>query len=189
MKHNIALIVGHYGPGTGCSTNGRDEWALAQKDVELLYSELLREQLVRPLMFNIDHRELRWKILGDLLTTRNQIAIKANWASAVQAIVAIEFHYNSADIAAVEGNLIVAPMMSQFAQFMDRALATLPNRHRDPIINSKFYFFQFMQDIPTIILEPAFIFEDAIEQDDWRPMLVSAVKHGIYDYFGLESYS
>ena len=186
MKHKVALIVGHYGPGTGCSTTGRDEWTLAQKDVELLYSELLREQLIQPLMFYIDRRELRWSILGDLLTTRNQIFIKSNWASAVQAAVAIEFHYNSA-IRIAEGNLIVAPMMSHFAQRMDRALTTLPNRHRDPIINSRFYLFQFMQDMPTIILEPAFIFEDAIDNDAWRPMLVAAVKHGIYDYFGLEA--
>jgi hypothetical protein len=69
---------------------------------------------------------------------------------------------------------------------MARALDTLPNPHRDTIIKADFTLPRLMEPIPCVLLEPAFIFEEIVGTPEWRPMLVAAIKAGIYKYFAGE---
>jgi N-acetylmuramoyl-L-alanine amidase len=43
-----------------------------------------------------------------------------------------------------------------------------------------------VEPIPSVLLEPAFIFNDIIMTPEWRPQLVAAIKNGLYKYFAGE---
>ena len=166
----VALIVGHIGPGTGATFEDRDEWSMARIDAQNLYDELKHSGDATPLYLSINRDELRWKILGDLLTDKTDDKIKARWIREVRADLAIDFHYNSAQDTRARGHEIIAPEFNYLAQCMDAALDILPNKHRDPIINNGFRLFRKLEgsDIPSVIIEPAFIFEPDVISAGWR---------------------
>ena len=180
----IALIVGHIGVGTGATWNDRDEWTMARRAARDLYIELMHNDVAMPLYFEINRRELRWRILGDLLDDRTDDKIKANWLQETRADAVIDFHFNSADDTRAKGHEIIAPEMSRFALCMDAALDMLPNKHRDPIINNGFRLFRKLAgtDIAPVIIEPAFIFENGIDEPEFGKLLTSALAWGIARY-------
>ena len=180
----VALIVGHIGKGTGATFENRDEWSIARDDARRLYMSLMNHDDIVPSYFEINRDELRWSILGDLLNDKSDDSIKANWVRTVRADCVIDFHYNKFKDASVSGHLIVAPEMNRFATCIYAALEMLPNRHRDPIVNNGFRLFQRLENdgIPSVIIEPAFIFEPAAGDKSFHVQLVDALKWGLERY-------
>ena len=185
MKPQVGIIVGHYGKGTGASCAGRDEWALALQDAYDLYRELYDEDLVQPLFFYINRAELRWKILGELLSARTSLSIKVNWLRALRPDFALELHYNSY-FEPARGHEVLAADYSPLAGVMARELDSLPNLSRETKLRPDLHILRGAKEagIPAVITEPAFLCEDAIDSDTWRPRLVKALKKGVYEYAG-----
>ena len=48
----VGVIVGHHGPGTGCSWDGRDEWSLAFDDATEIFKAFLIDGHVMPKLFH-----------------------------------------------------------------------------------------------------------------------------------------
>ena len=182
MKKTVAIIVGHYGPGTGASCDGRDEWTMAFDDALALYESILHDGKIWPKMFYIDRREFRWRILDDLMTSGRTLRIKYNWTNEVQPDACLELHYNSAADNHAHGNELLVFEKSTFSDIMDLALTNLPNKHRPLKERPDLFLLRKLQDIPTAIIEPAFIFENCVVEDNWRSSYVSVLKNGLYHF-------
>ena len=206
MKEKVCIIAGHYGRGTGAVYEGRDEFELAKRDTLELYYRIFTDNLVQPFFFHIDREDFRWKILGDMLSTKTQISIKANWVRAIKPACAIELHYNSAEkvtlavdpetgasrrirepLVSVSGHEVVTPEESEFALCIDKALDGLENKKRRLFVKNNLLLFRRLKSsgVPTIIIEPAFIFEDGIETDEWTRLVAEVVSKGIYSFLAL----
>lgn len=185
MKPQVGIIVGHYGRGTGASHRGRDEWGLALQDAYDLYRQLYNEDLVQPLFFYINREELRWKILGELLSATTSLSIKVNWLRELRPAFALELHYNSY-FEPARGHEVLAPEYSRLAGILARELDALPNRSRETKIRTDLHILRGAKEagIPLVITEPAFLCEDVIDSDTWRPQLVRVLKKGVYEYAG-----
>jgi hypothetical protein len=175
-KPILAVLCGHHGRGTGASKGNRDEWTLARGDALELYLQLDRDGIITPVLE---------PIADDAnVAEKNPRARAAKWALLQGASAAIELHYNSFFTEAfVAGHCVCSNRMTPFVEAMVRAMDTLPNRHRDTRINVEYEIPRLMDPIPCVLLEPAFIFEACVALPDWRPMLVVAIKQGIYTYF------
>lgn len=175
MKPIVAILAGHHGRGTGATSFGRDEWELAWWDKFELFAALMHDNIVYPVMEpvaeDMDPRE------------HAPITRAARWALSQKPAVIIDLHYNAMETPGYEGHLVVSNTMTPFVEAMERALDTLPNRHRDTIINADFLLPKLVDPIPCVLLEPAFIFEPCVGNPQWRPMLIAAIKAGIYGYF------
>ena len=195
MKPKVALIVGHYGPGTGCSfphenhpdSNDiahRDEFLYAISDVQAVHVKLEADDMVTPKFVVIDRRQEPWKWFN--WTNKLQLGVKLNWLADMQPDAAISFHYNSANTHNVSGNEIVTSEHSALSNVMDKAFDRwLPNRHRSIKIRELGIF---KAECPIVIIEPAFIFESGILRGDWQGYVVKAVSEGIYEFFGMEGW-
>lgn len=180
----VALIVGHIGRGTGATFNDRDEWSLAREDAQRLYMSLMRHDDIMPVYFEINRDELRWKILGDLLDDKTDDTIKTNWVREVRADCVIDFHYNSHPDTRANGHEIIAPTMDRFATCIEASLDMLPNRHRDAIVNNGFRLFERLENdgIPSVIIEPAFLFEPVVGDKSFHVQLIDALQWGLERY-------
>jgi len=183
----VAIICGHFGPWTGASWEGVDEWDLAQKSALAVYESLLQDQAFHPLLFQIDKSELRWTICRDFLGKRSSLRIKSRWIEEVSPDAVLEFHYNSAADFRACGHEVVYETFSNLVPAMDRGLEILPNRHRDPK-RRNLLLQSFLEELdnppPFVILEPAFIFEKDIHESEWNQFLITAVQYGLKEYFG-----
>jgi len=187
-RPTAALIVGHYGRGTGATypphalATGaviKDEVALANRDAVNVFGELARDNLVTPLIFSIDRHVPVWKYVH--LTTSIQLDIKLRWIEDVKPDVVVEFHYNSFSDESVEGNEVVAAGLTPFAGVMAHALHALPNKSRATKVKRLKIF---RATPPTVIVEPAFLAEKRVESIRFAAMVAVAVKHGVYKYLG-----
>jgi N-acetylmuramoyl-L-alanine amidase len=178
MKPIIAILAGHHGIGTGASSKGRDEWALARGDALELYLQLARDGIVTPVLEPIAE--------DDSPGERNPRARSAKWALAQKVSAAIEIHYDSFEKPTPHGHHVCSNRLTPFVEAMARALDTLPNPHRDTQINVEYEIPRLMDPIPCVLLEPAFIFEPIVGTPEWRPTLVAAIKQGVYAYFAGE---
>lgn len=172
-KPIVAILAGHHGRGTGASTVERDEWELVRKDAGELFVALQRDSIVTPMLEPYD----------DDPKVARPIERAAKWCIAHKADVVVEFHYNSFSNTQPAGHCVVSNKLTPFVETMADALDVLPNKRRSTIINEDFILPRLLGAIPCVLLEPAFIFEDGITKPEWRPMLVSAVKSGLYKYF------
>jgi hypothetical protein len=178
MKPVLAILAGHHGIGTGASFADRDEWALARGDALELYLQLAHDGIVTPVLEPIAEDNAPGE--------HNPRERSAKWALLQKASAAIEVHYNSFATTAPSGHCVCSNRMTPFVAAMVRALDTLPNPHRDTLINVDYEIPRLMDPTPCVLLEPAFLFEDIVGEVSWRPMLVAAVKSGIYTYFAGE---
>ena len=176
MTPRVAILAGHYGPGTGASFEGRDEYTLARRDALMLYAELLRDELVIPMLEPVE------------ANTVAPIATAARWVVAQKATIAVEMHYNShAGEPRATGNEVVAANATPLALAMDKALATLPNKHREWKLVSNLLLPKLLDPvgIPCVLVEPAFIWEPQVETPEWPAQVAAAVKAGIYKALGV----
>lgn len=179
MKPVLAILVGHHGLGTGTGTSrdGRDEWALARGDALELYLQLTRDGIIEPHLEPIAEDDNPAEGKSDSLLR------SARWALVQKLWAVIEIHYNSFTTDKPSGHLVCSNRMTPFVECMARALDVLPNRRRDTVINAGFVLPSLLDPVPFCLLEPAFIFEPLVAEVLWRPMLVAAIKAGLYKYF------
>jgi hypothetical protein len=178
MKQIVAILSGHHGIGTGASFADRDEWALARGDALELYLQLTRDGIVKPVLEPI--------AADDTPLEKDPIPRAALWALSNKPAAVIELHYNSFDTTKPRGHCVVSNKMTSLVEAMAKGLDMLPNPHRDTIIDAGFQLPRLVDPIPCCLLEPAFIFELIVTETSWRPMLVAAIKGGIYKYFEAE---
>jgi N-acetylmuramoyl-L-alanine amidase len=178
MKPTLAILAGHHGRGTGSSAGAIDEWALAHRDALELYLQLDRDGIITPALEPIAEDNTP----GEL----NPRERAAAWALKHKPAAVIELHYDSFETSKPAGHSVCSNRLTPFAEVMDRALDALPNPHRSMIIDAGFQIPRLLDPIPCVLLEPAFIFEPIIETCEWRPMLVAAIKAGLYKYFAGE---
>jgi hypothetical protein len=178
MKPVLAILGGHHGLGTGASFKERDEWRLATEDAIELCRQLYRDGIIEPRMEPIAQ--------NDAPTDPMPITRSARWVLAQKPDAVIELHYNSFDTPTVSGHLVCSNTMTPFVEAMARCLDVLPNQKRGTIINVDFLLPKLLDPIPCCLIEPAFLFEKIIVDPTWRPMLVSALKNGLYKYFAGE---
>ena len=175
-KPIIAILAGHYGSRTGASYGTHDEWSYARRDALMLYSELIRDDVLMPILEPLETKQGNNKL--------KSIREAAAWANMHNAAVVIEFHYNSADSQDrnIKGNELVVPSETAFSVVLDKALATLPNKHRRILVDPELELFENI-DVPVAIIESAFVWEPEIETPEWGAMLAVAVKQALYKYF------
>lgn len=199
MKRKLGILVGHYGPGTGASYNGRDEWMLAYVDAGLLMREICHAlPSIDPIVIAIDHRKPLWvAINGEIgerggLKDRNQ-EIRAKWALAEACEAIIELHYNSDETHKARGHevyyddgefgdsdavklatAINAGLTAEFPEHPNRGAK--PGRYQVLDMARKWA-------MPAAIVEPAFISEDVVAAVDWRDRYVRALIEGLKTYF------
>jgi len=178
MRPRVAILAGHYGPGTGASWQGRDEWTLARRDALMLYAELLRDEILVPPALEPFEETAK-------LTKLGSIRQAARWAMTLPAHAIVELHYNSAasQDMKIAGNELVVGNKGVYADTLDRALAALPNRHRDIKVRPELELFKCLPYHPVVIVEPAFIWEPQVETGEWSAQVAVALKHGLYKYF------
>jgi len=169
----VCILAGHHGPKTGASYNGLDEWTLVRHDAGELFVALQRDGILTPMLEPYD----------DDPSEGRPILRAARWCKAHNADAVIEFHYNSHTSTTPTGHCVVSNKLTPFVTCMANALDVLPNKRRDTIINEGFILPRLVEPIPCVLLEPAFIFEACVVLPEWRAMLVSAVKEGLYKYF------
>lgn len=177
-----AIIVGHIGKGTGSSHQDLDEWEQAKNDAYLLYYRLLRSIDIRPLIFVIDRKDLFWKILGKHLTDESDDYIKANWIKESKPDCVIDLHYNSFKNTLPHGHEIITPSKDDYlGKCMDTALDILPNKHRSKIVEAHMRLFRHLKGsgIPSVILEPAFIFNPCVRDDSFHQRFITAMEWGL----------
>jgi N-acetylmuramoyl-L-alanine amidase len=175
MKPVLAILAGHHGTGTGASFEDRDEWTLAREDALALFDELLRDGIVTPVLEPVEQ--------DNDIHEKAPITRAARWAIAQKADAVIELHYNSFFTTNCSGHTVKANKLTPFVDCMARALDALPNRRRDTEINAGMILCNELGATPSVLIEPAFIFEPIVETVEWRPMLVAALKQGLYKYF------
>ena len=192
-RPRVAIIVGHYGRGTGARypvdaelvgdpVAVRDEWTLASHYAIALYRELARDKLLSPTVFSVDRDTVPWRLFD--LSSRSTLDIKLRWIDLVDPDAVVECHYNSFGDERVAGNEVVVPKNDEFAKCMAGAFSALPNPNRSTKVMSLKIF---RSRKPTVVLEPAFLAEKIIESARWVPMVAVAAKQGLYKYFGKDS--
>lgn len=193
-KPKFGILVGHYGPGTGTSSNGRDEWTYAYVDAGFLHRELCHRNVCDPIVIAIDQRQPMWSSVNQEigerggLKDRNQ-ELRAHWAIAAGCVWAIELHYNSEPTGKARGfetfydndsfsadeavNLAAVIVRCLAAEFPDR-----PNRGAKP---GRYQILEICRkaSLPAVIVEPAFLWEDAVGASDWRERYVRALANAI----------
>jgi hypothetical protein len=177
LKPIVAILAGHHGPGTGAHARDNDEWSLARRDSLMLFSQLLREDLITPELEPMENTAI--------LDKHTAIEAAATWVKLTGANACIELHYNSCETKdeKIAGNELVAPAINHFTATLDKWLSTLPNRHRAIKIEPDMLLFKHLEGAPVAIIECAFIWEPEIDKPEWASMVAAALKRGLYKYF------
>lgn len=176
----LAILVGHYGRGTGASWQGRDEWALALADARALEERLIQEGRLGPLLFFIDQDT---KDQGIAWTTPRQIAVKLRWLADVKPDAALELHYNSAEDEGAAGNELCYYQLGDLPVEIGEAMKSLPNKHRGIKYRDNLRILK-TEICPIAIVEPAFIFEPQVGGPEFRAAVVEALHRGINAFYG-----
>lgn len=176
MKPVIAILCGHHGIGTGAAFKERDEWSLARGDALELYLQLRRDGIIKPVLEPIAEDDNPSEGKHDSLLRC------ARWALSQKPAAVVEIHYNSFETSKPSGHFLCSNAMTPFVEVMADALDVLPNPRRDTIIDAGYVVASLVDPIPYVLLEPAFIFEPCVGEPSWRPMLVAAIKRGLYKY-------
>jgi hypothetical protein len=195
MIKRVGILVGHYGAGTGCSWEGRDEWIFAHSDAWEIFNGLMSQSRqtgfeIAPVVISINREMSPWIYIDravGLYKSRN-IDIRAEWAADVKCDAVVELHYDSFETTEPSGHTI---FVNQEESTASMTLATciknkfpaLGNRCRG-IKNASMRILNKLESsgIPCVLIEPAFIFEPGVVKVDWRAKYAAAVRDGILDF-------
>jgi len=179
---NIALLVGHHGKGTGASFTDkegreRDEYVWAWMDAHTIGKEL-EARGHRVEVMHVDRDNPRDRAFATLFADRGGLAacnidVRAAWAVAFGADVAIEFHYNSAEDQNAKGHEVLIDDNEPVGSPSER-IATLihdnlslahalhPSRG---VKRARLRVTELLRrsGVPCCLLEPAFLFESILD--------------------------
>lgn len=185
----VALIVGHYGPGTGavCEAVGVDEFLLAEETALRTYDKLLVDEDILPLLFKLDRREMYTHIWRDYLDRVSSIKVKARWISDTAPDAFVEFHYNSESLPElIKGNEIVVDKVNPLGEVLSQSFAdTLPNNPRGVKVQRLLLpklVRKFGCKAPGALVEPGFLEEPGLGTRGRIDLAAEAVAGGIRNY-------
>jgi N-acetylmuramoyl-L-alanine amidase len=202
----VGISIGHYGPGTGASFEGRDEWEICMDAGTQIFNRLMNDGVVDCELIWLNKKEHPWNIIHRLFNLgddADNMDLRAEWAIREDCDLFIELHMNShksthwADGKGkehpIQGHEILIFDKPQdhsielarhinvgFSQFLD-------NRKRG-IKKRKLYILRRLDRLmPTILVEPYFLFEDCLGEGKEEALgaLVQGITKGIYLYYDL----
>ena len=173
----IAILVGHFGKGTGNSWNDRDEYEWAWMDAHTI-SKMLEGLGHRVIMGYVDRDDIRDRAFAmefaekGGLKDRNH-AIRANMAIVAKADCAVEFHYNGFTDTSVKGHEVLIdndePEGSKSEvlarQIHDNLSIVMPLHPQRGVKRQRLIVTELLRraGIPCCLVEPAFLFESILE--------------------------
>jgi len=187
----VGILVGHHGAGTGTKYDDLDEWTLAKQDAERLQTRLQADGDFFPVLIAVDRDAHPWNVIDRTfgLNGGRNIRIRANWALEKQVDIAIELHYNSFTDSTVHGHEVLVPRQpSADARRLGRQINqgmtdAFTNRNRGTKESGVMILKTLGPKIPTVLVEPAFIFEPLVRSADWRDRYIEVLANGVRKYF------
>jgi len=174
----IAIIVGHYGRGTGTSWKDRDEWELALRDARSLEARLRLDGKIEARVFSVDR-----DASAEPWSTVSKIAAEHRWLEEYNPDIAVDLHYNSAEDERAQGHELCYYRIGDWpVSLLEAMKAGLPNVSRGMKLREDLLVLK-TQVCPIVIFEPAFIFEPQVEDLAWRQAVVDTLADGAYSYF------
>lgn len=194
----VGIAVGHFGPGTGAVHEQHDEWTLAHADACAIALQLHDEGKLCPVLLAIDRTAHPWDLIRranrlNLFADLGDINVRYEWAVREEVDVLVELHYNSALTGRPAGHevwvrTLPGPKTKRLGALMIDALdARLTNPGRG--LRQKSYrtlFRLHAADVPAVIIEPAFIWEECVVQPEWQASYRRAVVSALYSFFSEE---
>jgi len=202
----IGISVGHYGPAVAfegmdradvCTSHlDRDEWTYSRNDMVSLIRKFGMGGLVYPEPVCIDARHIDWRAVSRVhgFVGNYDIRLRAQMAKLKECDLLIELHYNYYSDHAVSGHEAhVFGGEDKSAEWAEMILGEMdgafPEHRNRGVKESEFKILQLMQGaMPTVLMEPAFIFEDILEDTEaWRERYTTALVAATYRFLDLDS--
>jgi len=150
--------------------------------------------VVYPEPICIDARYIDWRAVSRVhgFVGNYDIILRAQMAKLKACDLLIELHYNYFADHAVSGHEAhVFPGDAASADWARLIMAEMeqafPGHRERGVKESEFKILSLMSPtIPTVLMEPAFIFEDILDGDDWRDKYVGALVAATYRYLELD---
>jgi N-acetylmuramoyl-L-alanine amidase len=192
----IGIGVGHYGFGTGATLRDRDEWAIAGEIGANVQTRLLAEGHIRPVLIEVDRRRHPWDLVEEVskispptfLGGWGNVDLRVAWAKRENLSAYLEIHFNRFAAGRAAGHEVfirrgARPSSRRLGQAVLNELGALGNRRRGLKEKNFRILRKLDRTIPAVLVEPAFLQEDATASLEWRDRLTGALVTAIYRHF------
>jgi len=198
--NKVGISVGHFGPGTGASFQLTDEWTVANTNASDIVLRLHKEGKLTPVFITINRDQHPWDLIQQVsklsppsfLGALGNVDVRYEWAIREKIGALVELHYNSAAFGKPEGHevwvrTLPGPKTKHLGELL---IKEFDDQLENPARGLKQKAYRTLvklhsANVPAVILEPAFIWEECIVQREWQEKYRNAVITALYSFFNV----